>query len=195
MRVDPEGCGAAPREDAFAVIRITGGTHRGRGLPAPVPASARPTSGRVREALFSIVGQDLSGWSMLDACGGSGLVALEAASRGASPVTVYERDGAAAAAVRRNAETLGLPVTVRAADSLRSVLPEADFVFLDPPYRDDIAAWLRHVAPSARRVLVAEARAGASWPDLAGFERERERAYGDTVLAVYVRRDGGDGAP
>ena len=173
------------------MIRITGGTHRGRSLPAPVPASARPTAGRVREALFSIVGQDLSGWSVLDPCGGSGLVALEAASRGAAPVFVYERDVSAAAAVRRNAEGLGLAITLRVADSRRSPLPEAEFVYLDPPYREDIAGWLLHVAPCARRLLVAEARAGTAWPELPGFARERERAYGDTVLAVYVRMDGG----
>ncbi len=190
MRVDAEGVLAADAAASVSVIRLTGGTHRGRSLPAPVPPSARPTAGRVREALFSIVGQDLSGWSMLDPCGGSGLVALEAASRGAAPVYVYERDGAASAAIRRNADSLGLDVTLRVADSRRTALPEADLVFLDPPYREDIAAWLRHAAPSARRVLVAEARAGAVWPELPGFERERERAYGDTVLAVYVRQDG-----
>jgi 16S rRNA (guanine(966)-N(2))-methyltransferase RsmD len=149
----------------------------------------------VREALFSIVGQDLSGWSMLDPCGGSGLVALEAASRGASPVTVYERDPSAASAVRRNADALGLAVTLRAADSRKAALPEADLVFLDPPYRDDIGVWLHLLAPYARRLLVAEAKAGAAWPELAGFEREKERAYGDTVLSVYVRQEASAPAP
>ncbi|MCE7957512.1 MAG: 16S rRNA (guanine(966)-N(2))-methyltransferase RsmD, partial [Acidobacteria bacterium ACB2] len=78
------------REGGALSLRITGGHLRGRVLEG-VPAGVRPTASRVREALFSMVGQDLRGWSVLDAFGGTGLLALEAVSRGAAPVVVVER--------------------------------------------------------------------------------------------------------
>ena len=174
------------------MIRITGGTHRGRPLPHPVPATARPTSSRVREAIFSMVGQDLSGWSMLDLFGGSGLMALESASRGATPVTVVERDARAAATVRANAAALGVALRVRVEDAGRAALDPADFVFLDPPYADGVERWLARGGALCARVLVMEARKGAVWPEtLEGVDGAltlvRERAYGDTVVAVYAR--------
>ena len=177
------------------MIRITGGTHRGRPLPHPVPATARPTSSRVREAIFSMVGQDLSGWSMLDLFGGSGLMALEAASRGAGPVTVVERDARAAAAVRANAAALGAALRVRVEDAARAALDPADLVFLDPPYADGVERWLARGASLCTRVLVMEARSGARWPASVEGARgdlnlSRERAYGDTVVGVYRAEDG-----
>ncbi len=169
------------------MVRLTGGTHRGRVLPAGVPNTARPTSGRVREALFSMLGQDLRGWSMLDLFGGSGLMALEAASRGAGPVIVVERDARAAAIIRKNADGLGLNISVRVEDAARARLAESDVVFLDPPYVDDIGRWLNHAAPLARRFLVAEARAGTGFPALEGFVQDAVRSYGSTALVLYVR--------
>ncbi len=176
------------------MIRLTGGALRGRVLPKPVPATARPTAGRVREALFSMLGQDLSGWSMLDLFGGSGLMALEAASRGAGPVTVVERDARAAATIRANAEGLGVALRVRVEDAAKAKLDLADLVFMDPPYGDGVERWLARGASLCRRALVMEARAGASWPErLDGAEgvlvRDTERNYGDTVLAIYLRVD------
>jgi 16S rRNA (guanine966-N2)-methyltransferase len=115
-------------------------------------------------------------------------MALEAASRGADPVVLLERDPRAAATIRRNAEGLGLKVSVRVEDARRAQLAPADLVFLDPPYREDIGGWLRRAGPLARRYLVAEARAGGgAFPDVEGFARETVRSYGSTALALYVR--------
>lgn len=169
------------------MIRLTGGGARGRVLPAPVPDGVRPTASRVREALFSMVGQDLRGWSVLDLCGGTGLIALEAASRGAGPVTVVDRAPAALAAIRKNAAAVGVEVHVRAGDARALRLDPADLVFVDPPYRDPIPAWLARAAPLARRCLVAEVRSGTSAPEVAGFELDAERRYGDSTLLLYVR--------
>lgn len=169
------------------MIRLTGGSARGRVLPAPVPGGVRPTSSRAREALFNMLGNDLSGASWLDLCAGTGLMALEAASRGASPVTVVDRDPAAIRAIERNAAACGLAVGCLRGDARALQLPAADIVFLDPPYADDIAAWLAIGAPRAGRIVIGEARAGVAWPDLPGFELERSRAYGDCALALYVR--------
>ena len=99
------------------VLRITGGTLRGRVLPSKLGPGVRPTTSRVREALFSMVGQDLSGWTVLDAFGGSGLLAFESVSRGADRVTVVERNGRAAAAIRAAAGALGVRIDLRVQDA------------------------------------------------------------------------------
>ncbi len=189
MRVDRR---AARRTDARAaaaeVIRITGGDLRGRVIARPVPAGVRPTAGRVREAVFSMVGQELSGWSMLDMFGGSGLMALEAVSRGAGPVHVVERDARTAECIRANAVALGVEVRVLVGDASRIPLPTVDLVYVDPPYRQEIGPHVLRAAIACTRVVVAEARSGAVWPEPPpGFARERIRSYGDTEIALYVR--------
>lgn len=170
------------------MIRITGGSLRGRVLARPVPSGVRPTSGRVREAVFSILGQDLEGWAVLDMFGGSGLMALEAASRGARPVHVVEKDPRIAEGIRANAGALGVDLRVRVGDAARIDLPDADLIYADPPYRQPIGPHVLRAAEVCRRVVVAEARSGAEWPEAPeGFERERIRNYGDTEIALYVR--------
>jgi 16S rRNA (guanine966-N2)-methyltransferase len=170
------------------VIRVTGGALRGRVLPRPVPEGVRPTAGRVREAVFSVVGQDLVGWSMIDLFGGSGLMAIEAASRGAAPVTVVEQNPRAAEAIRANAAGMGVALQVRVGDATRVQLEPADLVYVDPPYRQPIGPHVLRAAELCRRFVVAEARSGADWPEPPpGFERDRIRNYGDTEIALYVR--------
>ena len=138
-----------------------------------------------------MIGQDLRGWSMLDAFGGTGLMAIEAASRGASPVYAVDRDRVAVQAIRQN--SAGLPVEVVAGDLSRVGLPTVDLVWMDPPYADDTAMWLARLAPIARRILIAEARAGMVWPALDGWELDVDRTYGDTAVGLYVRIGSGAG--
>lgn len=172
------------------MIRLTGGTLRGRVLRAAVPDGVRPTSSRTREALFNLLGQDLEGLSWLDLTGGYGLVALEAWSRGASPVTVVERAGPVAAVLRRNAAELGVKLDLRVADSLRIRLEPTDIVFADPPYREVVAQagegmarWVARAVSLARRTAVIEGPAGAPWPAEGQLDR---RVYGDTELVFYA---------
>lgn len=168
-------------------MRITGGRLRGRTVRVPDIKGVRPTAGRVREALFSMLGQDLSGWSMLDAFGGSGLMAFEAASRGAGPVVVCERNRKVLAALQRAAGELGLELEVRGGDA-RATLRSGrwDLVFLDPPYADDPAAWVRHAAPAVGAVLVIEHDSGKAVPTTeGGLERFRQRRYGDSTLSLF----------
>ncbi len=174
------------------MLRVTGGVLRGRVLPAPLPEGVRPTSSRTREALFSIVGQDLEGLSFLDAFGGAGLIAIEAWSRGARPVTVFERALPALAAIRFNAAAVGVPLDLRAADARTLQNPDgsagfaADLVYLDPPFEDDIAEWIQRLVGCARDTLVAEARTGTSFPERAGaLPLDRIRKYGESSLAIY----------
>lgn len=172
-------------------MRITGGTLRGRDVAVEGGPGVRPTSSRVREALFSMVGQDLDGRSALDAFGGSGLLAFEAASRGASPITIGERDRRVAGAIRRAAERLSVQVELHSGDVSRLMGTGRtwDLVMLDPPYRDAPEPWLRRAAPCCDWLLAIEYRAGVSLPtEVDGLEQVRARRYGDTALALYRAR-------
>lgn len=178
-------------------MRISGGTLRGREVPMPPRGEVRPTPSRVREALFSMLGQDLSGWSVLDGFAGAGLLGLEALSRGAAPLTLCERDPAVANHLRKVLHQLGVHADLVRGDT-GALLADAaargrrwDLVLLDPPYAEDPALWLERAAPVTARVLVIEHRWGPTLaPDAGGLEQERHRRYGDTGLALYSRSSG-----
>jgi 16S rRNA (guanine(966)-N(2))-methyltransferase RsmD len=121
-------------------VRIIGGRWRRSRVPVAAAEGLRPSPDRVRETLFNWLGQDLSGWRVLDAFAGSGVLGLEAASRGAAEVWLVERQPRLAASLRASCARLKAspPVQVREADGLR-VLKEAagadlDLILLDPPY-------------------------------------------------------------
>jgi 16S rRNA (guanine966-N2)-methyltransferase len=177
--------------------RIVGGAAGGRRLVLPRGRSTRPTADRVREGLFSSLGSDLSGRSFLDLYAGSGAVGLEAASRGAAPVVLVERDVHALAALRANVRDLALAHVAVRAESVRRYLTESapqsfDVVFLDPPYADpvaDILAALVDLGWLAGDAVVVVERATRDgelqWPD--GVVADRSRRYGDSTL-WYGRR-------
>ncbi|PWJ56374.1 16S rRNA (guanine966-N2)-methyltransferase [Quadrisphaera granulorum] len=183
------------------MTRIIAGAAGGRRLEVPRGAT-RPTSDRVREALFSRLEheRDLAGAAVVDLFAGSGALGLEAASRGADRVLLVDSAAAAAAVCRRNAAALGLPgVTVRAATAA-SVLAAgaaaagldggADVVLIDPPYdlpEDALADLLTDLvahgwlAPLAHLVVERSTRSPEpAWP--AGVEVLGEKRYGETVL-------------
>ena len=177
------------------MTRIIAGAAGGRRITVP-PAGTRPTSDRVREALFSALVADpgLDGAAVLDLCAGSGALGLEALSRGAAHALFVESDRRAAGVLRRNVAALALPgAEVRAAGAAAVLASPADraydVVLVDPPYATpdaEVAGWLAaahaHGWLAADAVVVVErARGGAfPWPPpLAGV---RERRYGDTVL-------------
>ncbi|MBV9096736.1 MAG: 16S rRNA (guanine(966)-N(2))-methyltransferase RsmD [Frankiaceae bacterium] len=179
------------------MTRIIGGIAGGRRLVTPAGRNTRPTSDRVREGLFSSLGGDLSGRSFLDLYAGSGAVGLEAASRGAAPVLLVEREAKALRAARDNVAALGLDVVAVRADDVVRFLREHeptpyDVLFLDPPYADDVDAVLTLIADggwvaSGGDVVVERDSRGAppQWP--AGIEADRSRRYGDSTL-WYGRR-------
>lgn len=171
----------------MGVVRLTGGHARGRTLTVKELPGLRPTSGRVREALFSVIGQDLAGERVLDAFGGSGLLGFEAWSRGAD-VTIVERSAPAVAALRAAAAGLSASVHVEAGDVLvrAAAFSPFDVVLADPPYAADVAPILAALAPRARRVLVLEAAATTAVPEVAGaLRRDRVRPFGGTALHVF----------
>ncbi|WP_067440924.1 16S rRNA (guanine(966)-N(2))-methyltransferase RsmD [Nocardioides jensenii] len=180
------------------MTRIIGGTAGGRRLETPHGQATRPTSDRVREALFSAIESaegSLHGLRFLDLYAGSGAVGLEARSRGASAVTLVEHDRRTATLIGGNARTLGFTQVEVIAASVAATLhrqPSAPFdvVFADPPYPqpdDEVEHMLEllvthgWLAPGAL-VVVERGTRGSShrWPD--GIEPWRDKRYGETVL-------------
>jgi 16S rRNA (guanine966-N2)-methyltransferase len=180
------------------MTRIIGGTAGGRRITAPRGAATRPTSDRVREALFSAIESwcgSLSGLRFLDLYAGSGAVGLEAWSRGAGVVSLVEQDRRTASLIESNARSLGFHKADVHAASVSSFLaqpPSApyDVAYLDPPYPmpdaavvGDLDALRRNgwLVPGALVVVERSARGGAlPWPH--GFTAEKDRSYGDTAL-------------
>ncbi|GAA4693678.1 16S rRNA (guanine(966)-N(2))-methyltransferase RsmD [Pseudonocardia yuanmonensis] len=179
------------------MTRIIAGEARGRRLRVPSDGT-RPTSDRVREALFSALEHDpgLVDAVVLDLCAGTGALGLEALSRGAAEATFVELDRRAVAVLRANVALVGLGGDVRygpAGTVLETAPPHAhDLVFVDPPYAEPdeaIARWLhtgrRTGWIAAEAVVVVErarSKGGFPWPE--GFAAVRERRYGDTVIHV-----------
>ena len=155
---------AARRAGRARVLRIIGGTWRGRKLRFPAGADIRPTPDRVRETLFNWLGAAVHGARCLDLFAGSGALGLEALSRGAAQVTFVERDAAAVQALRLLLrEWQADDARVERADALRYLAGEArpfDIVFLDPPFASDLlgrAAGLleeRHWLQAGARIYV-----------------------------------------
>jgi 16S rRNA (guanine966-N2)-methyltransferase len=178
-------------------MRIVSGRLGGRRIQAPPGTDTRPTSDRVREALFSALGP-LEGVRVLDLFAGSGALSLEALSRGAAHAVLVEKDARAAAVIRRNLDDLGLgpqDATLHRREALRALRDarEAgasyDLVFLDPPYRlaaglgPELAQALPPVlAPGARVVGESDRRTPL---DLPGLSTTFERRYGDTLLRIH----------
>ena len=170
-------------------MRVTGGELRGRRLQVP-RRGVRPTTDKVREAAFSILG-NVTGARVLDLFCGTGALAIEALSRGAAEAVLVDTDPAAA---RRNLEALGLSdrgTTVRsdAARFLRRLEPGSfDLMLCDPPYRlaDRLAADLVQLVPGAldrgARALIESA---PDRPLDLNLPLITERTYGDTMIRIY----------
>jgi 16S rRNA (guanine966-N2)-methyltransferase len=172
-------------------VRVVAGEFKGRRLRAPRGKRTRPTADRVREALFSMLG-DVSGARVLDLYAGSGALGIEALSRGAASALFVERDPHAAAAIEDNLRSLGLDQAVRRQDVLRFLARREgtfDLVFCDPPYDSvpRIAGPLAERLPAllledARIVTESDKRTPLELP----FVLLTERAYGDTRIAIHA---------
>lgn len=136
-----------------------------------------------------MLGQDLTGSTWLDAYGGSGIVGLEAWSRGAR-VSLVEKDARAFAAIRRRGQELGADWRLRRGDSLRvsPSLGRFDRVFADPPYAFDPVPVLEALAPCADGLLILESEGVDGLPArVAGLVRGRSRSYGRSFITLYER--------
>lgn len=175
-------------------MRVIGGALSGRAIHAPKGRRTRPTQERIREALFSILG-DVQGQRVLDLFAGSGALAIEALSRGAESATLVDSDRASIAAIRRNLRELDLQAEVSqqtASAFLKRAQSEHrqyDLVFVDPPYtegsglRERLSAALPPVlAPGALVIVESDRRAPL---ELAGLKLADQRRYGDTLIYIH----------
>jgi 16S rRNA (guanine966-N2)-methyltransferase len=182
-------------------VRVIAGRFGGRRLQAPRGRETRPTSERVREALFASLGA-LDGEVVLDLFAGTGALAIEALSRGAARAVLVERDARALAVLKSNLAELEIAspeAEVRRGEALRALRTAReraetyDLVFVDPPYshagvlgRELTAALPPLLAPRARVVVESDRRSEAL--DL-GLDIELERRYGDTVITIHRNDD------
>jgi len=175
-------------------MRVVAGIYGGRKLTAPPGTETRPTSDRVREALFSVLGASIQDARVLDLFAGSGALGIEALSRGARSAVFVDQSRKAIQAVRANLAALGIdadvrPIAARPALRTASARREAyDLVFLDPPYRHaaelgrELSEGLTAVlAPGARVITESDRRA----PLQLDLPLTDERRYGDTVIRIH----------
>lgn len=177
-------------------MRIVAGSRRGHRIAAPKGAVTRPTSDRVREALFSIVGQ-VDGAAVLDLFAGSGALGLEALSRGAASCVFVERDREAARVIQANLEKLRLTGATVVAREVASALRDDrargrryDLVVADPPYEDweTHAKTLGELLPDvlADDALVVVETADRVQPELP-LDLVTTRRYGSARVTVFSR--------
>jgi len=173
------------------MLRVIAGVHGGRRLTTPAGPGTRPTSDRVREALFSILGEAVvRDARVLDLFAGSGALGIEALSRGAAAATFVDSDPRAVKAIRTNLESLGLEAEVLRED-WRAALDTARqyaLLFLDPPYRlterlaPDLSKAVESLlAPGGTLVSESDRRA----PLVLELPLRDERRYGDTLIRIH----------
>ena len=183
-------------------MRVVGGQFRGRVLAAPKNAATRPTSDRVREAVFNILAHGCGSFAMdgarvLDLFAGTGALGVEALSRGAGFCMFVEEDATARGSIRENVDTLGLTGITKIFRRDASDLGEAgkyagfSLLFADPPYDTGLAAkalasaagggWL-----AADAIAVIEERAGVEVRLPPAFQQWDARTWGDTQM-VFAR--------
>ncbi len=191
------------------MVRVTSGSVRGFKLEVPRAGEVRPPLEMLREAVFNIIGQDLEGWRVADLFAGSGIMGIEALSRGASEALFLERDREASAVIIRNLEKTRMLASARvitgnaftAARRLAGAGP-VDAVFADPPFRMMIETKTRRrvlalvaelfasgeLAADALVIVRAPERVFLESPE--GLKVEREKKYGHSRLYFFAREAG-----
>lgn len=175
-------------------MRIVAGVARGRKLEVPRGDATRPTSDKVRGAVFNVLGQFFEGGAVLDLFSGTGAMALEALSRGCERALCVESGREALRVLRRNAAACGFSERVEVREEpVERVVPQLaaaafDLVFLDPPYAVGVEAVLsdlgRLLRPGGRAVAEHDRRRPPAerYGSLSLLDR---RAYGDTGISIY----------
>ena len=177
-------------------MRVITGKARGVQLKTPEGLQTRPTSDRVKEALFSIINFDIPGARVLDLFGGTGQLGIEALSRGAKSATFVDAGEPACRLIRENLkrtklENDGKVIRSDYLDYLNRCREQYDIIFLDPPYAEVfLENSLKRIAEidilQSNGIIVAERPLGKDLPwELEGFTRSKDYKYGKTLLTIY----------
>ncbi|OQY45285.1 MAG: 16S rRNA (guanine(966)-N(2))-methyltransferase RsmD [Desulfobacteraceae bacterium 4572_87] len=182
-------------------MKITGGQIKGRRLAAPKNLEIRPSSNKVREAIFNIIGQNLSGSRVLDLFSGTGLLGMEALSRGADLAVFVDHGTQSLALIKKNLALCGYEQSGRICKwNLTKGLPKNrpfldttfDLVFLDPPYKSGPSAGLMEELSASERlepgalIILESAKTVETRHALSLLET---RIYGDTKLSFFKKGD------
>ena len=181
-------------------MRITGGELNGRILGAIKGWNIRPTSSKVRQAVFNIVGNDISGFRVVDFFAGSGIMGIEALSRGAEWALFVDNSNMSLSSIKKNLELCGLSsrghlikrdMTEGVPQHEKLKEGSIDFVFIDPPYgKDIIPGVLKSIIESkimaGDSYIVAESLKHDTLPDKVGdFFLVKTKLYGETKIDIY----------
>ncbi len=186
-------------------MRVIAGVAGGQLLKAPRGRRVRPTSDRVKEALFDILGDKVKGARVLDLYAGSGSLAIEALSRGAEEAYLVDASKEAIRAIKANLNKTGLSnrahIIEGGVEAVLSPLSKKqiyfDLIFIDPPYTIGLIE-LEHVFNKLHKgnllslysQIVLESSSRVELPRFSGFETMLYRKYGDTILSFYKLREG-----
>ncbi|MBR3072270.1 16S rRNA (guanine(966)-N(2))-methyltransferase RsmD [Fibrobacter sp.] len=175
-------------------IRITGGLLRGRNIESPDSMKTRPTASRTREALFNIL-QGVEGFHMLDLFAGSGIMGLEAISRGAVSVTAVELARPQARMIERSYKAVGVFDKLKLLETNVLTLKKEvlcaeegfDLIYADPPFKDmdypDLRPFIEWLNPGGVAVFEAPSRKLPDWATEEGFQGQVRR-YGESSLII-----------
>jgi 16S rRNA (guanine966-N2)-methyltransferase len=184
-------------------LRITGGFLNGRVLGSLSGKNIRPTSSKVRQAVFNIIGNDISGFHVMDIFAGTGIMGIEALSRGAEWAVFFDNSGSSIELIKKNLELCGLSdrgYIVKG--DIEHNMPShekfkkgiIDLAFIDPPYgKDLISGVLLAIAKteimSNNGLIVTESKREDNLPSNAGdFVLNKTRIYGETKIDIYERQ-------
>ncbi len=175
------------------MLRITGGNLKGRQLASPSSFDiVRPTSSKVRQALFHILG-DLNGLTFCDVCAGTGLVGIEALSRGAFHVTFVENNLTVYQQLKKNINTLSIQPkqfklfkTNARSNLFDNLKQQFDIIFVDPPFQQNFDSLVQEMAtlvsPNGQMVIQYPSHQSLKWKEQA----EKVKVYGESSLA-FIR--------
>lgn len=182
-------------------MKIVAGTHKGRIIKSRKGNDTRPTLERVKESLFGIISPYVSGSKFLDLYSGTGNIAFEALSRGASRAVMIEKDPEALKIIIENVNNLGFEELCRAYknESLRAIEilgkkhEKFDIIFMDPPYKDEVCSQTIKAIEKAgileeNGLIIAEHHMGEKMPEeLGSFKKADERTYSIKTITFYTK--------
>ncbi|DAA96948.1 TPA: 16S rRNA (guanine(966)-N(2))-methyltransferase RsmD [Candidatus Gastranaerophilales bacterium HUM_9] len=170
-------------------MNITGGKYNGRKIQAPDEKITRPTLSKVRMSVFNVLYSllgDFEGKIFLDMFGGSGVMGLEALSRGFKSVIVFEKNKQAADVIRKNYKALNEPLNLTLGDSIKlikKITQAVDVIYIDPPYLDGIYQASLENLPE-HKIIILEHVVDI---DLTGFNVIKQKKYGDKYITFIEK--------
>ena len=170
-------------------MNITGGKYNGRKIQAPDEKITRPTLSKVRMSVFNVLYSllgDFEGKTFLDMFGGSGVMGLEALSRGFKSVIVFEKNKQAADVIRKNYKALNEPLNLTLGDSIKlikKITQAVDVIYIDPPYLEGIYQASLENLPE-HKIIILEHIVDI---DLTGFNVIKQKKYGDKYITFIEK--------